>query len=233
MTRSVLLFISGMVATSLACGGASPSSAPLAPDRTDEPSGDHPAPAEAVTAAAPRPPSSFALAAWPVPAGFRPETMTFPLDFAPELPYAGVEEIRFMPGFFDPKARGYWSYVFAWELDAPVPAAAALERDLEAYFFGLSRAVLEGKREVAKTDFRVSLAPAQAKGTMRGTIHTIDAFTTQSAVDLQVEARTFDCGPKHVFVVATSPRATSDGVWTDLRACADALKCVETPARPR
>ena len=36
---------------------------------------------------------------WPVPDGWRSETIPFPLEFAPSIPHRGVEEIRFAPGF--------------------------------------------------------------------------------------------------------------------------------------
>ena len=44
-------------------------------------------------------------------------TIPFPLDFAPNLPYRGTEELRFAPGFFDPSAAGSWSYAFVWFVD--------------------------------------------------------------------------------------------------------------------
>jgi hypothetical protein len=37
----------------------------------------------------------------PVPDGWRTETIPFPLDFAPELKYEGVEELRFSPWMFE------------------------------------------------------------------------------------------------------------------------------------
>jgi hypothetical protein len=44
---------------------------------------------------------------WPVPEGWKRETIPFPLDFAPGLSFRGVEELRFAPGFFDPAASSY------------------------------------------------------------------------------------------------------------------------------
>jgi hypothetical protein len=42
--------------------------------------------------------------AWPAPPGWKSETIPFPLDFAPDIPHRGVEEVRFEPRFFDPAA---------------------------------------------------------------------------------------------------------------------------------
>ena len=40
----------------------------------------------------------------PTPEGWRTETIPFPLEFAPELEYEGLEELRFAPGMFDAAA---------------------------------------------------------------------------------------------------------------------------------
>ncbi len=62
--------------------------------------------------------------AWPTPEGWRQETIPFPLDFAPTLPYRGTEEIRFAPRFFDPASPTYFTYSFVWLVDG-APAVAA------------------------------------------------------------------------------------------------------------
>src|SRR5688500_2734436 len=48
--------------------------------------------------------------AWPVPAGWRTETIPFPLGFAPTLPYTGIEELRFAPGMFKAGSDDFWTY---------------------------------------------------------------------------------------------------------------------------
>jgi hypothetical protein len=83
------------------------------------------------------PPSDAAPAFdWPIPDGWRGETIPFPLEFAPTLAYRGVEELRFPPGFLDPGSTHFFSYAFAWVIDPPLPDASALERDLSTYFGG-------------------------------------------------------------------------------------------------
>lgn len=46
---------------------------------------------------------------WPVRDGWKGETIPFPLGFAPDLPYRGVEELRCPPGFFEPNSSHFWS----------------------------------------------------------------------------------------------------------------------------
>ena len=87
------------------------------------------------------PPVPFLL---PTPDGWRTETIPFPLPFAPDLQYVGLEELRFAPGMFDPESEDSWTYAFVWWL--PLGTAIdreTLESDLEAYFRGLTQAVAE------------------------------------------------------------------------------------------
>jgi hypothetical protein len=48
----------------------------------------------------------------PTPEGWRTETIPFPLEFAPELDYEGLEELRFAPGMFKEGSADFWSYAF-------------------------------------------------------------------------------------------------------------------------
>ena len=102
------------VALALSLAACTPSASPSA------------APAAAPPVGAPladaSPPPVFT---WPAPTGWRKETIPFPLDFAPSLPYRGVEEVRFAPHFFDAPAETYFTYSFAWILDDRAPISAS------------------------------------------------------------------------------------------------------------
>jgi hypothetical protein len=50
----------------------------------------------------------------PTPEGWRTETLHFPLEFAPQLPYQGLEELRFSPGMFKPGREDFWTYAFVF-----------------------------------------------------------------------------------------------------------------------
>src|SRR5579862_5939722 len=103
-----------------ACGHAAPATPPLA---------NHGA-----AAAEPK--------GWPVPDGWRSESFTFPIDFAPSIPHRGHEDLRFPPGFLDAKSPEFFSYVFVWWLDDDRPIdSGTLSSDLDDYFDGLASAV--------------------------------------------------------------------------------------------
>ena len=78
--------------------------------------------------------------------GWRTETMAFPLEFAPQLKYSGVEAIRFAPGFRDPSAPDYFTYAFVWLVDdRPSYPDWRLPGQLRDYFAGLMASVAKEK----------------------------------------------------------------------------------------
>jgi hypothetical protein len=166
---------------------------------------------------------------WPVASGWKQETIPFPLDFAPAIAHRGVEELRFAPGFFDDKATGWWSYVFAWLLEDDVPAdPAALSAELERYFAGLSQSVAsERKLKLDAQRIKAHLEADPARRIVRGTIALFDVFGDGRPVMLNVEARRFPCSKakRHVLQVTTSPRARPDPIWTRLDEQGSALRC--------
>jgi hypothetical protein len=148
------------------------------------------------------------LEPWPVPAGWKHETIPFPLEFAPSLAHKGVEELRFAPGMFDPAAPGYWSYAFVWRTtDAAALDATALGAELTAYFRGLLVAVDGDKHRIASPDDIVVHANADgARFALAG--HIIDAFASGTGVDLTGTAERRACGSGALWVFVFAPPAT-------------------------
>jgi hypothetical protein len=73
-----------------------------------------------------------------VPAGWEMESFSLPPDFASQINYKGVEEVRFAPGWGDIKSEEHWSYSFLWWLDGtPKIEATILQSNLKAYYTGL------------------------------------------------------------------------------------------------
>jgi hypothetical protein len=154
-------------------------------------------------------------AAWPLPEGWKRETIAFPLDFAPALAHRGFEELRFAPGMFDPIAPGYWSYAFVWRTDDPAELdAAALAAELTLYFKGLIAAVDTEQRITDRDAIAVRAEPDGAG--FRLAAHVFDAFETAQPVALLGSARRTPCergGALWVFVLAparSGVRATLD-----------------------
>ena len=167
---------------------------------------------------------------WPVPAGWKHETIPFPLDFAPMLPYHGIEELRFMPGFFKADAPDYWSYAFVWWLtDAPALDGPTLSAALAQYFRGLATAVGQDKYKFDPQRFRADLAltGSAAQRILSGDVSSYDPFVTGQELVLHVEASLRPCpqSGRNALLFLLSPKPTSDPVWAELRACAESWRC--------
>jgi hypothetical protein len=175
----------------------------------------------------PKPDPGSAAASWPVPPGWRSETIPFPLDFAPTLAHTGAEELRFPKGFFDPASPEYWSYAFIWRTtDAAELDAAQLASELTIYFQGLIAAVDENK-QISDADRATILARAEPAGArFEVTAHVFDAFKTAQPIDLVGWAERLSCktGALWIFVLAparTSIRAQLDELATAARSTCD------------
>jgi len=180
--------------------------------------------AAAPAAPAPAKPASFD---WPAPEKWKKETIPFPLDFAPELPYRGTEELRFAPGFFDPNAPGYWSYAFVWFVESgPAFDSASVSSALKQYFVGLTRAVAKESKEPFDPD--LSKIEAHLDPQMNGTLTTIDAFKTHAPVLLTIKTSKGECGDHRYLLVTASPKTlgpTPDPMWESLGSVASSFKC--------
>lgn len=179
-----------------------------------------------VAACAPPPHAPTPVAAWPVPDGWKHEVIRFPLDFAPDLPHKGLEEIRFAPGFFDPNAPGYWSYAFAWRLEAATALEpGAIAGELTTYFRGLVAAV-DDKHEIADRDAIVVRAePAGPRVTL--TAHVIDPFATKQPVELSGTVTPLACASGALWVFVFTP--ASSGMRGAVDAVAAQAACDQPP----
>ena len=174
---------------------------------------------------------------WPLPEGWRQETIPFPLGFAPDLPYQGVEELRFSPGMFKPEQRDYWSYAFVWWLEGrPALDAPELNASLTRYFAGLCTSVAKDKGQtVDPAKFSASLhavAGAQRKlghavSAFAGTVDSYDPFAAGKPIVLTVDVWVWDCdrSGKRAVMVLASPKPSGAPVWISLRQRRDEFAC--------
>ncbi|MDQ6795445.1 MAG: hypothetical protein M3067_11645 [Chloroflexota bacterium] len=171
---------------------------------------------------------------WSVPDGWGDETIQFPLPFAPDLPYRGTEELRFMPGWAKPGAADHWSYVFAWWLEGSMPPEeAAITADLASYYAGLCAAVA-GESAVADPDGhrvglrRVGAAVRAGHQVQRfdGTADLVDAFAGGEAMTLNLRLETWACPiASHVAVLIAASRTLDEATWERLLAQAGEFAC--------
>jgi hypothetical protein len=169
----------------------------------------------------------------PVLEGWRTETIPFPLEFAPEIDYTGLEELRFAPGMFEADADDFWSYAFVWWIPTgSAVSAETLKHDLEAYFDGLASAVGKARGfdpgdARAQTDVHPILTFAAANPTFEGTVATFDPFVTRGMVRLNLQVELFTCSGQEMFAVffALSPQAPGHPVWRELSKVREGFSC--------
>ena len=186
-------------------------------------------------AVVPSPGSGSSIAAtplpgmWPTPAGWKHETIPFPLGFAPGIGHRGVEELRFAPGMFDPTSGGYWSYAFVWRTeDSATLAAPILQAELTIYFRGLLAAVDETKQQIKNPDNIWVKVTGAGEGETKLAIaaQVVDAFGDARQVALEGWAIRKPCGEGAVWVFVMSPARSK--VRGELDALGEQVGCQQT-----
>ena len=81
-----------------------------------------------------------------IPNGWTTEIFSLPPDFAPQIVYKGIEDIRFAPGWEDTKSDEHWTYSYLWWLEGTlVIDAGILQVNLKAYYDGLVARNITGR----------------------------------------------------------------------------------------
>ena len=150
------------------------------------------------------------------------EFFHFPLHFAEEIPYQGVEEVVFPEDWINPDSTDYWSYVFVWALDNKQEVTAKeLETNLELYFDGLigglSR-VDTTKLTKATTHFERSVALDDSV-TFTGKLNIFDGFAAQKPLTLNARIYSDYCEKKDqlILLFRFSPLPFDHPIWDKLR----------------
>ncbi len=165
------------------------------------------------------------------PDGWRTETIPFPLGFAPELDYTGLEELRFAPGMFTAGAEDYWTYAFVWWIPIDTdPGIERLQTDLEAYFFGLTRVVARGNGFDPGNptyEARLNAVDESESGRLRGRVLTFDAFAARKPVELNARIENVQCEEqgRRALIFLLSPQSEGHAVWRSLEAIRDGFRC--------
>jgi len=158
------------------------------------------------------------------PKGWDIERFLIPIEFAPEIPYKGVEDIRFAPGWGNAKSDEYWSYAFLWYLDgSPEITAEIVANNLKAYYTGLVGRNIEPRKIPADKLVPVKTAIKKVepdKGdlkTFRGTVYMLD-YMEQKPIILNCIVHLKSCpGKNKAFIFnEISPKPYSDTIWQSL-----------------
>ncbi|MEO6134646.1 MAG: hypothetical protein ABIP35_05805 [Ginsengibacter sp.] len=140
---------------------------------------------------------------------WKKELFHFPLSFAPDIHFTGIEDARFPKGWEDSLSNNFWSYVFAWEIENDMePGKKELEENLKKYFDGL----------MGIKNTNVNFTKNQTLNDtilFTGTISTIDAFFTKRQMTLNVTAKICHCThqKRSIILFKFSPKEFDNKIW--------------------
>jgi len=158
------------------------------------------------------------------PTNWQFERFALPPEFAPNIPYKGVEELRFSPGMFVKDSAGYFTYAFVAELDNINSISQDNIKDyLFEYFKGLcSSTAKQRKLSIDTSKITVSIdknASAGKDAHYNATLDIFGVFADGAPVRLDMEIKVMNdkAASKIYLVFIGSPLNKSDEVWAKLR----------------
>jgi hypothetical protein len=158
----------------------------------------------------------------PVPKDWGVERFPIPINFAPAIPYKGVEDIRFTPGWAKIKSEEYWSYAFLWYLEGDVKIdPVVIDSNLKAYYTGLlatnGRNIPKEKLIPVITSFKEIKKEKDDLETYSGTVTMLDYMSqTPIVLNCKVHRRTCPGENKTFIFYGLSPQPLSHTVWLSL-----------------
>jgi hypothetical protein len=166
-----------------------------------------------------------------IPAGWTTEHFSLPPEFAPQITYKGIEDIRFAPGWGDSKSDEHWTYCFLWWLEgSPKIDAVTLQANLKAYYEGLVSTNIAGVpvNKLVPTTANVKKAttvPGDLE-TFNATINMLD-YHTQQPMTLNCLIHVKECkDQKHVAIYfELSPKPFVHPVWKKMNLIGDSFEC--------
>lgn len=146
------------------------------------------------------------------------EIIKIPFWFATEINYKGYEDIRFAKGWENKESSGFWTLVFAWDINLKKsPTPKFFEDNIKLYFDGLMKVVNEDKKIIIPKTKAVFKVTKTKKGItfFKGVVETYDAFTTKKIIKLNVTIESYYCKKtkKYLPFFRFSPRDFNHNTW--------------------
>jgi len=156
------------------------------------------------------------------PLGWGIERFLIPISFAPKIPYRGVEDIRFTPGWGKAESADYWSYVFLWYLDGQQKITTKIvENNLKKYYSGLVKAIQVDSSDNKSITVRTIIKKGKTqKGDLKtfyGSVYMLD-YMANKPITLYCKVHLKSCsGQNKTFIFyEISPKDYTDNVWQSL-----------------
>ena len=164
--------------------------------------------------------------------GWDVERFLIPISFAPSIPYKGIEDIRFTPGWAKKTTNEYWSYAFLWYLDGTVTLdARTIENNLKAYYTGLIKVNSDSSKIADKlfpvtSSIKTRTTEKEDLKTFEGLVTMLDYMSKQAiTLNLVIHIRTCAGKDKTFVFHEISPMPYPDDVWKRLHQLWVNFKC--------
>jgi hypothetical protein len=169
-----------------------------------------------------------------IPKGWQSESITFPIDFAPQIPYTGIEELRFAPGWEFTSSEEHWCYTFLWWLNGnPKIDQNILQENLTAYYNGLvasniiKRSIPAAKVIPAVAAFNKIETATDDTETYNGTITITDYLDIMfNPIILNCLVHKKNCSGHTALIFEISPKHFNHQIWQQLNKLNSDFKCV-------
>lgn len=155
----------------------------------------------------------------PVPLKWGVEKLSFPINFAPNIPFNGNEELRFAPGWGNSKSGEYWAYVFLWFIHGkPWLHEDTLNSYLTQYYNGLYLSNLKNKANPPANFTRANIKAIHRllndAETYEGQITTLD-FLTGHVITFNnlIHMRNYPQINRTAILFEVSPQDYNQPVW--------------------
>lgn len=168
-----------------------------------------------------------------VPDGWSVERVSLPYEFAPNIGFNGVDDLRLTPDWGDPKGDGHWTYASLWWLNGDQKFDEdVIRKFLITYLEGLSRWL--GGKAAASVTWSVDPVIKKIKTeegdreTYSGTISLIN-FATLQPITLNCLIHKKDCpaAAGHTAILAEiSPKPAGNAFWEILHHINKSFDCM-------
>jgi hypothetical protein len=160
----------------------------------------------------------------PKPQGWGVEEFPIPISFAPQITYNGIEDVRFAPGWDNPKTDEFWTYAFLWYLEGNPPIdTTIIQNNLKAYYTGLigsnitKRKIPLNKVIPTETIIKKTITTTGDLETFKGTILMLD-YMEQKPITLNCIIHLKRCEGQNRTCLfhEISPKPMTNAVWENL-----------------
>ncbi|WP_462220514.1 hypothetical protein [Ferruginibacter sp.] len=169
----------------------------------------------------------------PIPKDWTIERFLIPISFAKQIPYKGVEDIRFTPGWAKAKSDEYWTYAFLWWLDDNLETdEKIIAANLKAYYTGLFKINTDSTKIPAGKIIPVTALFKEAT-TTKGDVKTYTG-TIEMNDYMQLKPITLNCiahlkfceeDNKTILFYELSPQPFTHNIWLSLNQLWLDFKC--------